>query len=106
VLIVVPNFDSLKTWARLHEVPGTVEELVRNPRVRARIQRDIEGRLQDFARFERPKKIVLLPREFSLELGEITPTMKIKRRVVEQTFATEIEAVYAEPADEPAGATA
>ena len=97
VLLVVPNFESLQTWARLHEVSGTVEELVRDPRVRDRVQRDVESRLGDFARFEKPKKVLLLNRELSLERGEITPTLKVKRRVVEEHFAAEIEAVYAEP---------
>jgi long-chain acyl-CoA synthetase len=44
VLLVVPNFDSLQTWARRHEVPGTIEQLVANPRVRERIRRDVEAR--------------------------------------------------------------
>jgi len=102
VLLVVPNFESLKTWAKLHEVSGEVEELVRNPRVCDRVQQDVELRLADFARYERPKKVLLLGREFSQDRGEITPTLKVKRRVVEDHFSKEIEALYAEPAGDAA----
>jgi long-chain acyl-CoA synthetase len=96
VLLVVPNFENVQTWARLHDVSGTVDELVRNPDVCARVQRDVESRLSEFARYEKPKKVLLLPRELSLDRGEITPTLKVKRKVVEDHFAPEIEAVYAE----------
>jgi long-chain acyl-CoA synthetase len=106
VLLVVPNFENLQTWAKLHEVSGTLEELLRNPQVRARVQRDVEARLGEFARYEKPKKVLLLGREFSLEKGEITPTLKLKRRVVEDHFAAEIEALYAEPLPEAGAAPA
>lgn len=98
VLLVVPNFDSIRTWAKRHDLHGELEELLRDPRVRARVERDVEERLQEFARYERPKKVLLLQREFSLERGEITPSLKVKRRVVEEHYAAEIEALYAEPA--------
>jgi long-chain acyl-CoA synthetase len=107
VLLVVPNFDSLKTWAKLHDLPNQdVEQLARDPRVRARVQEDVEERLAEFARYERPKKVLVLPREFSLEKGEITPTLKVKRRVVEDHFSREIEALYAEPVSEVAAPAA
>ncbi|HSJ14216.1 MAG TPA: long-chain fatty acid--CoA ligase [Longimicrobiales bacterium] len=98
IIIVVPNFENLRTWARLHDVPGDVEELVRNERVQARVLEDIESRLAEFARFEKPKKILLLPRDLTLERGEITPSLKIRRQVVEEHFAAELEALYAQPA--------
>jgi long-chain acyl-CoA synthetase len=101
IMIVVPNFENLRTWARLHDVPGDIDALVRDARVQARVLEDIESRLGEFARFEKPKKILLLPRELTLERGEITPSLKLKRRVVEEHFAAELEALYAEPGPEP-----
>jgi long-chain acyl-CoA synthetase len=98
VLLVVPNFDSLEPWARHKQLQwGTREELARMPEVRAKLEREIAARLDDFARYERPKKVLPLVREFSLDRGEITPTLKVKRRVVEQSYQAEIEAIYAEP---------
>ena len=110
VLLVVPNFENLQTWARLHDVRGELAQLLRDPQVRARVLRDVESRLGEFARYEKPKRVLLLDREFSLERGEITPTLKLKRKVVEAHFAAAIEAVYAEPmvdqADPPAATAA
>jgi long-chain acyl-CoA synthetase len=53
--------------------------------------------LTDLARFERPKRIALLPRELTIEMGEITPSLKVKRRVIETKYAEIIEPLYSEP---------
>jgi long-chain acyl-CoA synthetase len=65
--------------------------------VRSKLEREVAARLDEFARYERPKKVLPLPREFTIERGEITPSLKVKRRVVEQAYAAQIEALYAEP---------
>ena len=99
ILLVVPNFTTLKAWAAQQGIDtGDVEKLVTHPAVRAQYEREVEARTSSFARYERPKKVLVLPREFSLERGEITPKMSIKRRVVEEHNAAQIEALYAEPA--------
>jgi long-chain acyl-CoA synthetase len=72
--------------------------------VRAKLEAEVAQRLTEFARYERPKKVLVLPREFSLERGEITATLKVKRRVVEQAYQEQIEALYAEPAPSERGA--
>jgi long-chain acyl-CoA synthetase len=56
---------------------------------------------QDLAKFEKLKKIVLVPDEFSVATGEITPSMKLKRRVVEQKYKQEIDALYAKAEEAP-----
>jgi long-chain acyl-CoA synthetase len=100
IMLVVPNFDSLQTWAKQENIATTDREaLVRDARVRAKLEQEVEARLGDFARYERPKKVLVLPREFSVDRGEITPSLKVKRRVVEQAYSEQIEALYAEPAD-------
>jgi long-chain acyl-CoA synthetase len=97
ILLVVPNFENLEAWARHKNISWSDrDELIRMPEVRAKLERDIALRLGDFARYEQPKKVLPLPREFSLERGEITPTLKVKRRVVEKTYAEQIDALYAE----------
>ena len=53
--------------------------------------------LRDLAHFEMPKKVMLLSHDFSIEGGELTPTLKVKRRVVERNYQRQIEALYSEP---------
>lgn len=97
VLMVVPNFENLEPWARHKGLSWQDRaELARLPEVRAKLEREVAARLQDFARYELPKKVLPLPREFSIDRGEITPSLKIKRRVVEEAYRQEIEALYAE----------
>ena len=105
ILVVVPNFHTLEGWARHKGLQwGTHDELAALPAVRAKLEREMEERLGDFARYERPKKVLAIGREFTIERGEITPSFKVKRRVVEQNFADRIEALYAEPAPQDARA--
>lgn len=98
VLLVVPNFDSLETWARRQGLSWADHaELVALSQVREKLEQEVEARTAGFARFERPKKVLPLAREFTLEAGEITPSLKVKRRVVEKKYADAIERLYAEP---------
>jgi long-chain acyl-CoA synthetase len=97
VLLVVPNFDTLEAWAQHKGLSyGSHEELARLPEVREKLEREMAERLVGFARYEQPKKVLPLPREFSLDRGEVTPTLKVKRRVVEEAYREQIEAVYAD----------
>jgi long-chain acyl-CoA synthetase len=99
LMIVVPNFDSLESWARQEGIAVSDRAaLVRDPRVSEKLLEEVTARLAGFARFELPKKVLPLAREFSLERGEITPSLKVKRRVVEELYRDQIEAMYAEAA--------
>ena len=60
-------------------------------------QEIVDGINLELSQFERIKRFRLLPREFTIESGELTPTVKVKRRAVEQNWAAEIEAMYREP---------
>ena len=60
------------------------------------MDREVRTTLRDLASFEMPKKLLLLPRDFTLEAGELTPTLKVKRRVVELRYREEIEKLYGE----------
>jgi len=98
IVVVVPNFDNLLDWANRHGVQSHgPDSLVEDERVVGKLEREVMRRVEGFARFERPKKVVALGRELSLDDGEITPTLKVKRRVVEEHLADRIEALYAEP---------
>ena len=93
--LVVPSFEALETWAREKGVPfASREELAQRPEVQALYERLIEEMTPHLAQFEKIKKIALLPREFTLEAGELTPTLKVKRRVVEEKFKDVIDRLY------------
>jgi long-chain acyl-CoA synthetase len=95
--LVVPNFEVLEGWARGKGLAGLArEELVRRPEVVAHYQALVNELTPDLAQFEKIKKIALLAREFSQDAGEITPTLKVKRRVVEERYKPAIDAMYSE----------
>ena len=93
--LIVPNFANLQKWAQAQGLTASsTEELVRDPRVVALYDQTIQALTKDLAQFERIKKVALLPREFTLEAGELTPTLKVKRRVVEQKYKDVIDRLY------------
>jgi long-chain acyl-CoA synthetase len=96
IMLVVPNFDTLSSWAKTQGIAtDDVEAMLRRPEVESKMDREVRTTLRDLARFEVPKKLLLLARDFSIEAGELTPTLKIKRRVVEQRHRAAIEELYA-----------
>jgi long-chain acyl-CoA synthetase len=97
IMLVVPNFETLRQWAAQQGLPtDDTSALLTKPEVMSKMDQEIKTTLRELAKFEMPKKLVLLPRDFTVEAGELTPTLKIKRRVVEQHHRTTIEALYAE----------
>jgi len=93
--LVVPNFDNLEKWAKEKRlVYATREELAAKAEVAAHYKDLVVELTSDLAQFERIKKVAVLPREFSLEAGELTPTLKVKRRVVEQKYKDLIDDLY------------
>ena len=93
--LVVPNFDNLEKWAQEKRlVYATREELAAKAEVAAHYKDLVVDLTSDLAQFERIKKVAVLPREFSLEAGELTPTLKVKRRVVEQKYKDLIDDLY------------
>jgi long-chain acyl-CoA synthetase len=97
IMLVVPNFETLSSWAKTQGIAtDDIEAMLRRPEVESKMDREVRTTLRDLARFEVPKKLLLLSRDFSIEAGELTPTLKIKRRVVEQRHRAAIEELYAE----------
>ncbi len=98
-LLVVPDFDQLEKWARYKQLTWRDRQsLVALPAVQAKMEREVESTLTGLAHFELPKKIALLAEDFSLERGELTPTLKVKRRVVDRVHKDLIDSLYMEPA--------
>ena len=97
IILVAPNFDSLEPWAKERNlVYASRAELLALSDVQAKMEREVVGGLRDLAKFEMPKKVVLIERDFTIESGELTPTLKVKRRAVEKNYKQLIERVYAE----------
>jgi long-chain acyl-CoA synthetase len=97
ILLVVPAFELLERWAQGRQLKWqTRDELIALKEVQALYDEEVMRKLQSLARYEAPKKIVLLPREFDLNRGEITPKLSVRRRVVEESFRTQIENAYAD----------
>jgi len=97
-VLLVPDFAALEQ--RLGAATDGREALVGRPDAVALFETVVERVNQGLAQFERIKKFALLPEEFSIERGELTPTMKVRRRAVEQRWHDVIEAMYVEPPDE------
>jgi long-chain acyl-CoA synthetase len=84
-------------WAAENGIEGDNASLAVDERVRALVQSVVDDANRDRSRFEQVKRFTILPRDFTMEHGEITPTLKLRRRAVQEHFATEIDALYAEP---------
>ncbi|MDP3787462.1 MAG: long-chain fatty acid--CoA ligase [Candidatus Omnitrophota bacterium] len=93
--LVVPNFDALKGLALRQGIPYvTTDELVRHPRVYEFIAKRIEEKQKDLANYEKVKKFALLDRGLTIEEGEITPTLKVKRRVIAERYKKILDNMY------------
>ncbi len=99
--LIVPNFDQLEGWARYKEIPfASRSELVQNPAVHDLYARRIAIAMPEVARYEQIKKFTLLDREFTIAAGELTPTLKVRRKIVNQKYSDVIDAMYGEDAEE------
>ncbi len=95
--LVIPEYGLLEQWATEHAIAfDSREQLCQNPLVIEMIMGRIETLQQEFAHYEQVKRITLLPRPFSMERGELTNTLKIKRPVIAKNYKTEIDAMYEE----------
>ncbi|HEY0510825.1 MAG TPA: long-chain fatty acid--CoA ligase [Thermoanaerobaculia bacterium] len=95
--LLVPDFEALKPWAEKQGIPAADNgRLIADPKVREQIGREVEAVNANLAGFEKIVAWELLPNEFTLETGEITPTLKIKRRVINQKYGEIIDRLYAE----------
>lgn len=95
--LVVPNLPQLRRWAESKGIPAEdSEELMRDQRVVDFVMSQIENYQKDIADYEKIKRITLLPHHFSIMLGEVTNTMKVRRPIVAKNYADLIEKMYTE----------
>jgi len=97
VILIVPNWDNLEKWAAQRNIIWTDRrQLLAMPTIRAKMDKEVLGEVAGFAHFEQPKKVALLEHDFSIERGELTPTLKVKRRVIDKTYKPAIDELYQE----------
>jgi long-chain acyl-CoA synthetase len=95
LMLVVPNFEQLDRWAGYKSIPTTDRKaMLANPLVKAKMEKEVLGGLDKLAHFEKPKKVVLLEQDFSIDSGELTPTLKVKRGTVDRKYRALIDAAY------------
>jgi len=97
-VIISPHFPLLEDWAKANGMAfSSRQALVNAPKVRELYLGIVEDLNKKLAHFETIKKILVVPDEFTVATGEITPTLKLKRRVIEAKYKQEIEDLYREP---------
>ena len=97
--------EELPKWAAQHGLPGDLETLAGTEQVRELIQRIVDDVNAERSRYEQIKRFSILPRDFTMDEGELTPTLKLRRRVVAEHFPGELEELYAgETLNQAAGA--
>jgi long-chain acyl-CoA synthetase len=97
IMLIVPNPDAIEAWAKERNLSyQSRSDLLGLPDARAKLEREVMDNLRDLAKFEMPKKILLVEEDFTVDNGMLTPTLKVKRRAVEKRHAAAIERAYAE----------
>ena len=95
--LAVPSFENLKKYAEEHKITfKDIEDLVQNIHIKEMFSKRLEELQKDFSMFEKIKKVTLLPKEFSIDSGEITATLKLKRKVIQKKYQKLIENMYKE----------
>ena len=95
--LVIPEYGLLEEWAKSHGVKfGDRRQLCSHPDVVRFVMDRIDTMQQDLAHYEQVKRITLLPEPFSLEKGELTNTLKVKRPVLNENYREQIESMYAD----------
>lgn len=94
--LIQPNFEFVTEWAKLKNinVGSTPQEIASNEEVKKRIQEDVDLHNEKFGKWERVKRFELTPDEWSIEAGHLTPTMKLKRRIVKEKYLDLYNKIY------------
>ena len=96
-VLIVPNFPMLEDWAKNHGIPTeSRKELVRTRQVQSLYEGIVDELNENLAQYEKLKKVLVLPEELSIADGTLTPSMKLRRRHLEQRYHKQIDALYAE----------
>jgi long-chain acyl-CoA synthetase len=92
--LIVPNIEALLSWSERHGISGSVAELLKNPETKLKFQGDIDAANKNFGNWEQVKKFEILSDQWAIDSGELTPTLKLKRRIIKEKYADLIEKIY------------
>ncbi len=93
--LIVPDFEFLKTWCDKHKVSFTSkEQVVKEPEVLKRFKKEVNKYNVNFADYEQIKRFVLIPEEWTTQNGKLSPTLKVKRKVVQKAYEKEIDGLF------------
>ena len=93
--LIVPDFESIEEYADSHKISyNNVQELVNKKEINELFEKEISGIQKNLANYERIRKFSILEKPFTIESGEITPSLKIKRKFVEERYADLIDGMY------------
>ena len=96
-VLIVPQWDNIHHWCQLHDIEFTsIQDMVNNQRLFDRVWKEVDELTKDLGKWERPKKLILVQHEWSVETGELTPTLKLKRKVILKKYHDAIESLYVE----------
>ncbi|MBA3854146.1 MAG: long-chain fatty acid--CoA ligase [Gemmatimonas sp.] len=95
IVLIVPNWDNLEKWAGLKNIIWTDRrQLLEMPTIQAKMDKEVRKTIEGLASFESPKKIGLLEHDFSIERGELTPKLSVKRKVIDAQYKALIDSLY------------
>lgn len=96
--LIVPQFDFVKEWAKRKNIglsaSATNDEIAAHPKVIERIKQEVDAYNENYGKFEQIKKFELLNKEMSTEGGELTPTLKFKRKIILEMYKDKVEKIY------------
>lgn len=93
--LIVPSFLQIQDWCKENGIEiGNPDQIVNNDKIKSLINQEVEKYNRDFGKWEQVKKFVLLPMEWTVEAGELTPTMKVKRKVISERYAKLVEQMF------------
>ena len=95
--LIVPNFDHLKTWCEENHIEFTNNtEVVKNKKVNDRYRKEVDTYNKHFGDYEKIKRFELLDHEWTIDDGEITPSLKIRRKIIAERYKDLIDGMFAE----------
>ena len=97
VAVIVPDWMVVDPWLQEQGLPSDHKEAIKHPKLMEAIEAEVQKTCSEFASYEVPKKLVLIPEAFSPENGILTPTLKLKRREVHRIHGDQIEALFESP---------
>ncbi|PWK17852.1 long-chain acyl-CoA synthetase [Arcicella aurantiaca] len=93
--LLVPEFNALKDWCSRSGIEYSDDaQMIKNPKVKEKFDEEVKGLMKNIAQYEQVKKVELLPCLFTIDNGELTPTLKLKRKVIHSKYKNLIEGMY------------